>query len=214
MKILTATGGMAVTNAWLLVDEDTKEAVLFDAPDHTVEPLLDAVASNDWTLKGLWLTHGHFDHLADHAEVLERFPQAEILIHALDAPKLHTPGSKVFPLPFVIPPGRETRTIADGEVLKLGSQDVRVIFTPGHSPGHVSFHLPAHELLIGGDLIIGGAVGRTDLPGSDERQLYKSVQRIMQLPPGTKLLPGHGAVTTLADEAKTNRYVQMILSQA
>ena len=80
-----------MTNCFLIADEAAREAVLFDAPDHTVEPLLDETARRGWKLVGLWLTHGHFDHFADHDVVRRRFPEARILIHALDEQKTKNP---------------------------------------------------------------------------------------------------------------------------
>lgn len=211
LKVLTATGGIAHTNCFLIADESSKEAVLFDAPDHTVAPLLAEIDDNGWKFKGLWLTHGHFDHLADHAIVTTRFPAAELLIHDLDAHKLRQPGSRMFQLPFTIPPGEPTRTLADGETLQLGNSTVMVIHTPGHSPGHVCFHFQAENLLIGGDLIIGGAIGRTDFPDCSPTDMEASLQRIMTLPDDTRLLGGHGPATTLGHERASNPYVRLAL---
>src|ERR1700690_3895942 len=114
MRIVTTTGGIASTNCFLIADEKAKKAVLFDAPDHTVGPLLDEAVKQGWELIGLWLTHGHFDHIADHAVVTSRFPNARVLIHALDEPKLLMPHRQ-FPLPFVIPPRRADAYVEDGQ---------------------------------------------------------------------------------------------------
>src|SRR5215218_8455135 len=130
--LLTHTGGIATTNCYLVGDPRTKQAVLFDAPDHTVAPLLDEVAARGFDLVGLWLTHGHFDHVADHAVVTARFPNAKILIHKLDEPKLLEPNSSTFVLPFTIPPGKADAYVEDGETLAIGDAEVRVIHTPGH----------------------------------------------------------------------------------
>src|SRR5215510_12878092 len=105
MIVLTNTGGMAMTNCFLIADEAARVAVLFDAPDHTTEPLLKECGRRGWNLIGLWLTHGHFDHFADHALVRERFPGATFLIHKLDAPKVQHPElqMRLFGLPLTIP---------------------------------------------------------------------------------------------------------------
>jgi glyoxylase-like metal-dependent hydrolase (beta-lactamase superfamily II) len=212
MLIAMNTGGIAATNAFLVGDEATKQAVLFDAPDHTAGPLLDEAQKRGFDVIGLWLTHGHFDHIADHAEVTRRFPDARVLIHALDEPKLRQPGSSVFVLPFDIPPRSADARVTDGQELQLGNLRVQVIHTPGHAPGHVMYHFPDEKLLIGGDLIIGGSIGRTDLPDSDHAELERSIRRVMKLPGVTRLLPGHGNVTTLDLERQHNPYVQQILA--
>ncbi|MDB5322831.1 MAG: uncharacterized protein JWN40_4462 [Phycisphaerales bacterium] len=211
MQILTNNGGLASTNAYLVADETTNQAVLFDAPDHTVAPLLEEAKRRGYDVIGLWLTHGHFDHIADHAEVTKAFPNAKILMHPLDMPKLRNPRSSMFPLPFVIPPREPDALVEDGQKLILGSLPVDVIHTPGHAPGHVMYHFPTQGILIGGDLIICGAVGRTDLPDSDEQQLAQSIRKIMRLPPETQLLPGHCSASTLAEERQTNPYVRAVL---
>jgi glyoxylase-like metal-dependent hydrolase (beta-lactamase superfamily II) len=211
MQIIMNTGGIAVTNCFIVADEQAKQAVLFDAPDHTVEPMLDEVAKRGWDLIGLWLTHGHFDHVADHQVVTQRFPKARILIHELDAPKLRNPRTSVFTLPFTIPAREPDGMLKDGQKLKIGELELEVIYTPGHSPGHVMFHLPSEKLLVGGDLIIAGSIGRTDLPDSNHADLENSIRKIMQLPPDTRLLPGHGDISRLGDERANNPYVQEIL---
>lgn len=213
MITLMETGGVAMTNCFVLADESSGEAVLFDAPDHTVGPLLAEVEKRHWNLMGLWLTHGHFDHFADHAVVRKRFPEAKILIHALDEPKTRTPEvqTRMFQLPFVVPPLKADGNVSDNQQLQIGSLVVKVLHTPGHSPGHVAYYLPGEKTLVGGDLIIGGSIGRTDLPDSEHADLESSVRRVMALPGSTKLLGGHGPATTLAEEREQNDYVRSIL---
>src|SRR3954465_13388204 len=111
MKILMNTGGIASTNGYLVADGGEEGGGIFDAPDHTISPLLDAAQKNGWEVTGLWLTHGHFDHVADHGGVTKGFPAAKVLIHKLDEPKLQNPGAGPFVLPFKIPPRS-----ADGHV--------------------------------------------------------------------------------------------------
>src|SRR5204863_3569043 len=126
----------------------------------------------------------------------------------LDEPKLIEPGSSSFALPFEIPPRSADAYVEDGQHLKIGNLRVEVIHTPGHAPGHVMYYFPDEKILVGGDLIIAGAVGRTDLPDSDHAELEKSIRRVMRLPGDTRLLPGHGDLSTLDDERRDNPYVQ------
>lgn len=208
MMVFMNTGGIATTNCFLVADEEAKQAVLFDAPDGTAGRLLDEATKRGWDVIGLWLTHGHFDHIADHQAASRRFPSAKVLIHRLDEPKLLRPNSSIVPLPFTIPPGKPDGFVEDGDTLSLGSLRAKVIHTPGHAPGHVMYHFAEQQTLVGGDLIIAGAVGRSDLPDSDPAALYRSIRRVMELPPETRLLPGHGRPGTLGDELRSNPYVR------
>jgi glyoxylase-like metal-dependent hydrolase (beta-lactamase superfamily II) len=213
MVVLTNSGGMAMTNCFLIADEKSKKAVLFDAPDHTTEPLLAEAAKRGWDLVGLWLTHGHFDHFADHAVVRQRFPGARVLLHALEERKTQNPEvqTRMFQIPLVIPPLKVDAHIEDNQKLQLGSMEVVVLHTPGHAPGHVAYHFPGEKVLVGGDLIIGGSIGRTDLPDSDHRQMEASLRRVMHLPPETQLLGGHGPTSTLKQERENNPFLQELL---
>ena len=206
-------GGVASTNCFLVADERTRHAVLFDAPDHTTQPLLDEAAKRNLDLVGLWLTHGHFDHFADHALVRKRFPAARTLIHKLDEPKVRHPElqTRLFGLPFEIPAMKPDDFVSDGQELRIGSIKVVVIHTPGHAPGHVAYHFPDEQVLVGGDLIIGGSVGRTDLPDSDPEQLEASLRKVMSLPDSTRLLGGHGPPSTLGQERAQNWFVRQAL---
>jgi hydroxyacylglutathione hydrolase len=213
MKVLMETGGIAGTNCYVVADEVAKQCVLFDAPDHTVSRLMEQIKDNDWQLVGLWLTHGHFDHVADHKVVTDAFPGTPVLIHKLDEWKLQNPNTKFFPLPFTIPAGKADAYVEDGQTLSVGSLTCRVIHTPGHAPGHVMYYFESEKLLIGGDLIIGGATGRYDFPDSSYDDLKASVRKIMKLPPDTALLAGHGDVSTLGEEMASNYYVRQIIEE-
>ncbi len=209
--IQIASGGLAQTNAYLVADRVAKVAVLIDAPDHTVGPLLAEVAKQGWTLAALWLTHGHFDHLADHAVVREQFPDARILIHVLERPRLQNPHSRMFALPFVIPPGQPDALVADNDTLSVGRFRAEVLFTPGHAPGHVAYYFKEQKVLFGGDLIIGGAIGRTDFPDCSVPDMSASLLRICALPDDTQIFPGHGDPSTLGEEKASNPYLRRLM---
>ncbi len=203
---------MFATTAYLVADETTKQAVIFDAPNDTTAPLIETAKKNGWEVIGLWLTHGHIDHIADHAVVTASFPKAKILIHQLDEPKLQHPMS-MYAVPFVTPPRNADGYLTGGKILYIGGTEVHVLETPGHSPGHVAFFIPAEKVLIGGDLILMGAVGRTDFPGCSFPDLQASLRRIMNLPAETQLLPGHGRPSLLRDEAETNPHVRQAIGK-
>jgi hydroxyacylglutathione hydrolase len=213
MEILKACGGVAQTNCWLIADEVAKQAVLFDAPNDTTAKLLDDCQKRGWDLIGLWLTHGHFDHLADHAVVSRRFPKAKVLLHKGDEDKMTGEYPVVFPLPFEIPPRKPDAYLSEGQELQIGSIKVQVMHTPGHANGHVVFYLPEEKVLVGGDMILCGAIGRVDLPDSDYDVMCQSIRRIMDLPDETTLLPGHCGRTTLGRELHSNCMVKECLSR-
>ena len=210
MKIRTNTGGLAATNAYLIADENTGDAAIIDAPQNTVLPLLNVAKHNGWNIRYLLLTHGHWDHTSDHKVVTDAYPDAKVLIHALDEPKLITPGSRIFTLPYKIPPRKADGFLEDGKTIHIGKQEFQIIFTPGHSPGHVVLYCPTESLLIAGDLLFAGAIGRTDLPDSDPAAMEISLQRVTQLPDNTAVRPGHGPPTTIGQEKQSNPFLQGI----
>ncbi len=140
----------------------------------------------------------------------EKFPGAKILIHRLDEHRLDEAGVvDVCLLPFKIPAGKADGFVNDGDELELGSMKVRVMHTPGHSPGHVCYYFAEQNLLVGGDLIIMGAIGRTDFPDCDANAMDESLRKVMKLPDETVLLPGHGEISSIREERANNEFVQM-----
>ena len=208
MKISTNTGGLAATNAYLIADETTGDAAMIDAPQDTVLPLLNVAKHHRWNVRYLLLTHGHWDHISDHKVVTDAYPNAKVLIHALDEPKLITPGSLIFSLPYTIPPRSADGYLEDGKTISIGKLEFQIIFTPGHSPGHLVLYCPTESLLIAGDLLFAGAIGRTDLPDSDPAAMEISLQRVAQLPDHTSVRPGHGPPTTIGKEKRSNPFLQ------
>ncbi len=210
MKLHMNTGGLAATNGYLLADERAGAAVIIDAPQNTVNPLLNIVRHHNWRLTHLLLTHGHWDHTSDHHVVTEAFPEAKVLIHRLDEPKLLHPGSKLFQLPYTIPPRHADGYLDDGQIINVGDLQLQVIFTPGHSPGHVVLYCAQEKLLLAGDLLFAGSIGRTDLPDASTTAMKSSLQRVMELPDETSVRPGHGPATTIGEERRTNPFLQMV----
>ena len=212
MKILLNAGGLAETNSYLLVDESTKTAAIIDAPGDTtgkiVGPHLEAAKQNGWDIQYLLLTHGHWDHLSDHKFITDAFPNAKILMHQLDAPMLENPGSQRFPLPYIIPARQPDALLTDNQTIQLGNLTITALHVPGHTPGHLVFHVPEHKILFTGDLLFAGAIGRYDFPGGNLDHLKSSLHRILQLPDDTQILPGHGPSTTIANEKNGNPFIR------
>lgn len=202
LKIIPA-GPLAV-NCYLIGCEKTKAGAVIDPGDDAAF-ILDAIKEQNLDIKYILLTHGHVDHLA-HLMKLKDKINAEFLMHQEDAFLLK--GLFAQALMFGLPnPGnpKPDRFISDGEEIALGDLKIKVLHTPGHSPGSVTFHV--EDKLFVGDLIFSGSIGRTDLPKGDYQTLIHSVEiKIFTLPDETMIYPGHGPETTVGQEKATNPF--------
>ena len=198
MQIERWTGPPVDTHTYLLTDEDAGEAWVVDAPLETAAEVLDYVRSRDLRLTRLILTHGHFDHILDAARYAEA--GVPIAVHPADRPLLTAPQTALFGLPYEMPRFDVAHELAEGETLRLGRNDWTVWHVPGHAPGHVLLYHAEMGTVISGDLLFQGGYGRVDLPGCDARVMADSLRRLLTLPPETRVYPGHGPDTTLADE--------------
>jgi hydroxyacylglutathione hydrolase len=201
--------GPIQTNAYLLTEPRTGEAVLVDAPEGVwakAEPIL---AREGCRLAALWITHGHWDHTQGAAEVVRR-TGAPVVAHRADQPLLETPEvMRPLLLPgIVVEPVKVDRWVEDGDTIDALKEKVRVGHVPGHCPGSIMFHFPGAAAAFSGDVLFAGSVGRTDLPGGDFGQLERSIRtRLYTLPDETTVFPGHGGATTVGDEKEGNPHV-------
>lgn len=210
MNVHVLPAGPIQTNAYLLTSPATRESVLIDAPEgiwEKVEPLLKKEGS---TLKGLWLTHGHWDHTQGAAEVVRR-SGATVLAHRGDQVLIETP-EVMRPLmgdDIEVEPAKVDRWLVDGESLDALGHKVGVSHVPGHSQGSIMFHFPGLGAAFGGDALFRGNVGRTDIPGGDSATLADSIRsKFYALPDETRVFPGHGGPTTVGDEKAHNPFVR------
>lgn len=156
-------------------------------------------------------THCHLDHIFGNRFIHQTYGLT-LHIHRLEQPVLeYGPVSgQLWQMPFVNYDG-ELTFLAENDVIRIGEDRLRVLFTPGHSPGHISFYSEENKLLLSGDVLFQGSVGRTDLPGGDFSILEESIKtRLYTLPADVIVYPGHGATTTIGDEMKTNPFVKMV----
>jgi glyoxylase-like metal-dependent hydrolase (beta-lactamase superfamily II) len=209
LKISSLTLGLAYTNAYLIADSESKEAVAID-PAWDGHLILAEAAKNAWDIKQVWITHAHFDHFGGIAALLEGLdPQPSVALHPDDLPLWQAQGGAPIFGMRLDPVPEPTVELSHGQELKLGPYAFEVRFAPGHTIGHVMFYCASEGLLFSGDVVFQGSVGRTDLPGGDYNTLMNSIQtQVLTLPDETRVLSGHGPATTVGVERKTNPFLR------
>jgi glyoxylase-like metal-dependent hydrolase (beta-lactamase superfamily II) len=199
--------GLLQCNCTILGDEQTREAIVVD-PGYEVPRILAALAKHEFTVRQIVVTHAHIDHIASALE-LKRLTGAPILYNAADLPLVAMmevqAGWLDVATPEVAPPDHSP---ADLETVKVRGVEAQVIYTPGHTEGSLCLLVPAASLLLAGDTLFAGSVGRTDLPGGHHGKLIESIrERLLPLPDATLVVPGHGPETTIGEERATNPFL-------
>ena len=194
-------------NCWFLVNEDRKEALVFD-PGDEAERIRSYAEQKGWKIAGILLTHGHADHMGG-AEELKRLTEAEIYALAEEEPLLKNGKTNlsVYIMSRVITMEAD-EYVRDGQELTLSGIRLKVLRTPGHTPGGCCFYCEEAGCVFAGDTLFQGSVGRSDFPGGSMSELVRSVkEKLFLLPDDTKVYPGHGEETTIAFEKQYNPFV-------
>jgi len=205
MVLIRIVVGPLQVNCFILADEKTKEAVVIDPGDDAGE-ILKVIKDKGLKVKYLVNTHGHFDHVGAN-KALKDATGAQLLIHEGDAPVMASAAlhSRSFGMAPVSSPAAD-RYVKHGEVISAGEVSLKVLHTPGHSPGGIS--LLEQGMVFTGDALFAGSIGRTDLPGGDLLTLLGSIKtNLMNLPDDTKVFCGHGPATTIGDERNENPFL-------
>jgi hydroxyacylglutathione hydrolase len=208
IDVRSFTVGPVRENCYLVRERGSSSALIID-PGEEADRLLQAVSDlGIEKLEAILITHTHFDHVGAVAEIA-RATNAPVYCPELETKMLANIMDYV-PLQGFGPfEGYEAdHTVAGGETLELADLTIDVVFTPGHSPGHVTYALKADDALFSGDVLFQGSVGRTDLPGADWPTLLSSIESLIDgFPPETTVYPGHMAVTTLGRERASNPFL-------
>jgi hydroxyacylglutathione hydrolase len=205
-EILTV--GPLQCNCSILGDESSHEAIVVD-PGDDIPRIMAVLATHGLTVKKIVITHAHIDHIAG-AHRLKQLTGAPILYNQHDLPLVKMmdiqAGWLGIPTPTVLPPDD---TLEDGKLITITGLSGSIVHTPGHTEGSVCLYLPTQSLLLAGDTLFAGSVGRTDLPGGDTRKLLSSIhERLLTLPDDTTVIPGHGSRTTIGTERDSNPFLQ------
>lgn len=195
MLVKMFTVGIIQTNCFIVGDAQTEEAVVIDPGfDSTSEAksILKEIERNRFRVKFIINTHGHPDHTSGN-KTMKEATGAPILIHEYDAPLLRNPSAD--------------KTIREGDIIEFGEVKLRVLHTPGHSKG--SMALLGADAVFSGDTLFAGSIGRYDLPGGSLEEIMNSIRnKMLTLPDHLKVYPGHGPITTIGEERRSNPFLQ------
>jgi hydroxyacylglutathione hydrolase len=193
------------TNAYLVWDGRSPDALVVDPGMGAATALIERAAANGLRLQLIANSHGHIDHVFDNA-ALHRASHAPIAIHPDDAYRLD--GHNAYG--FEMEASAAERDLREGDQITVGDLTFDVLHTPGHTEGSVCLYEERHKLLLSGDVLFAGSYGRTDLPGGDDQAMVASLRRLAeQLPPEVRVLPGHGAETTIERELPWMRRIAL-----
>jgi hydroxyacylglutathione hydrolase len=201
LEIATIVGGPIQTNAYLVADAATGDALVIDAPHETASQIVDEAARRGWTIRHIVITHTHWDHVAD-AKALKEATGVPLLAHPRARERLANPAKNFGEPPVKIPPVETDGTLDEGDTVSLGAHTFTVMHVPGHEPFHIALVDENQKYFLGGDVLFPGGHGTTEIPGADQADMNAPMRRLVaELPESTIVLPGHGVSTTIGAEA-------------
>lgn len=205
IEIKSMTLGMVATNCYLIINKETKEALLIDPADNALR-ISNVIEENVCTLKAILLTHGHFDHIMALNELKKRY-NVPVYAHEEEEDVLKQSSLNMSGMIGQIYTTQADIYVKDGEHLKLAGLDIIVLHTPGHTKGGVCYYLPEEKVLMSGDTLFHCSIGRTDFPTGSMSQLVRSVkEHLFVLPDDVQVYPGHDSVTSIGYEKQYNPF--------
>jgi hydroxyacylglutathione hydrolase len=206
MKIIRLEVGNLGANCYILYCEKTMEGTVID-PGGNAQDIINVIERENIKIVSIINTHGHADHIGANDKIKE-YTGAPVLIHKEDAAMLtSSQGNLSMYIGNNLICKAADRLLTDGEIIQVGEIEIQVLHTPGHTPGGIC--LKANDVVFSGDTLFEQSVGRSDFPGGSHSQLVNSIkEKLLVLSDATKILPGHGAGTTIGDERYNNPFIQ------
>jgi hydroxyacylglutathione hydrolase len=208
LQIQTIVSMPFAENTYVVWNDGSTEAIVVD-PGTDPEAILEFLSTQGLTPAAILNTHGHADHIAGNADLKAAYPQAPLIIGVGDAPLLEDPDlnvSRPFGFEVVSPPA--DKLVREGDTLLFAGLTLDIREIPGHSPGHVVFIVRDQGIVFGGDVLFRGSIGRTDFPGGSFDTLAEGIRnKLYAMPDETVIYPGHGPVTKVGHERRTNPFV-------
>jgi len=209
IKVKYLTLGAFQTNAYLVADTATNNAILIDPVDNA-DAILNIAKEYDWQIKLVLATHAHIDHVLA-SQAIKNATDAPFYIHkdCVELLKQVPAQAKMFGLGDVPSPAEPDRLLTtESETIELDNIKLKTLYTPGHADGHLSFYMEDQNVVFSGDSLFAGSIGRTDLPGGNYNVLMKSIfDKLMVLDDDVQVLPGHMSPTTIGRERVTNPFL-------
>ncbi len=198
--------GPLQTNCYIAACDDTKQGVVID-PGDDAGRILGEIEAFGLSIRYILNTHAHFDHIGANEALAKRL-KAPLALHPLDLPLLREAGgAAVFGLDAKQCPDPDM-TLSKNQIIRVGKVSLKVLFTPGHTPGHVSFYEAKRKVVFDGDVLFDGGIGRTDIPGGSAKSIMRSIKDVLfKLPEDTVVYSGHGNPTTIGQEKSTNPWI-------
>lgn len=199
--------GLLQCNCIVLADEASKAAIVVDPGDEG-QRIFNFLGRDGYEVKGIVATHAHIDHVGALAS-LKQLTGAPAMIHEGDVPLYEHLAEQAEWLGIATPSSTALdRYLREGDRLELGRSTIEVVHTPGHSPGSVCFMIDEHDLVLSGDTLFAGSIGRTDLWGGSFDEIMASIRmKLLRLDDAAKVIPGHGPLTTIGAERRTNPFI-------
>jgi hydroxyacylglutathione hydrolase len=199
MNIEAFPSGPFDTNAYVAVCPYTKQTAIIDPAPDSYPKIYTYLTDNQWIPSKILLTHSHWDHIADTAKFKNTY-NIPVYIHALDAPNLENPGADLLPCWIPIQGVHPDGFLNENDEINIGRLIFKVIHTPGHTPGGICLYCKDQNVLFSGDTLFRGTIGNLSFPTARPQLMWDSLDKLNKLPPKTKVYPGHGPSTTIAEE--------------